>query len=114
MIANVLSIAGTDPSGRAGIQADLKTFSALGAYGMSVITTVVASGQVGTEPVSGISFVGRSMIADPWGTVVATASDVEDVVTASLDLGLIETIRKRYPLLDQRRPELFGPIVSYQ
>jgi predicted amidohydrolase len=75
---------------------------------------VVASGQVGTEPVSGISFVGRSMIADPWGTVVATASDVEDVVTASLDLGLIETIRKRYPLLDQRRPELFGPIVSYQ
>ncbi|MDN5916100.1 MAG: carbon-nitrogen hydrolase family protein [Pseudonocardia sp.] len=71
---------------------------------------VVASGQVGTEPVSGISFVGRSMIADPWGTVVATASDVEGVVTAHLDLGLIEVMRHRYPLLDQRRPELYGEI----
>lgn len=72
---------------------------------------VVASGQVGTEPASGISFVGRSMIADPWGTIVATASDVDGVVTAHLDLGLIEVMRSRYPLLDQRRPELYGDIV---
>lgn len=73
---------------------------------------VVASGQVGTEPVSGIGFVGRSMIADPWGTVVATASDVEGVVTARLDLSLIEIMRNRYPLLDQRRPDLYGRILS--
>lgn len=73
---------------------------------------VVASGQVGTEPVSGISFVGRSMIADPWGTVVATASDVEGVVTAHLDLGLIDVVRGRYPLLEQRRPELYGDIAA--
>lgn len=73
---------------------------------------VVASGQVGTEPVSGISFVGRSMIADPWGTVVATASDVEGVVTAHLDLGLVDVIRARYPLLDQRRPELYADITA--
>ena len=38
---NALTIAGTDPSGGAGIQADLKTFSALGAYGCSVITALV-------------------------------------------------------------------------
>ena len=37
---NALTIAGTDPSGGAGIQADLKTFSALGAYGCSVITAL--------------------------------------------------------------------------
>ncbi|MDT0377779.1 nitrilase-related carbon-nitrogen hydrolase [Streptomyces sp. DSM 42041] len=73
---------------------------------------VVASGQVGTEPVSGIGFVGRSMIADPWGTVVATASDTEGVVTSHLDLGLIETMRRRYPLLDQRRPDLYKDLLS--
>ena len=39
---NCLTIAGSDCSGGAGIQADLKTFSALGCYGMSVITSVVA------------------------------------------------------------------------
>ncbi|MXV44459.1 bifunctional hydroxymethylpyrimidine kinase/phosphomethylpyrimidine kinase [Saccharibacter sp. 17.LH.SD] len=38
----VLSIAGTDPTGGAGIQADLKTIAALGGYGLSVITAVVA------------------------------------------------------------------------
>ena len=46
-IPNVLTIAGTDPSGGAGIQADLKAFSAAGAYGMSVITAVVAQNTQG-------------------------------------------------------------------
>ena len=70
-------------------------------------TYVVASGQYGTEPKSGLSFVGRSMIVDPWGTIVATASDAEDCVTAFIDLDFIEEVRRRYPLLEQRRPELY-------
>jgi hypothetical protein len=49
MIPNVLTIAGTDPTGGAGIQADLKTFSALGAYGMSAITAVVAQNTCGVR-----------------------------------------------------------------
>lgn len=73
---------------------------------------IVASGQVGTEPVSGISFVGRSAVVDPWGTIVATASDVEGVVTSRLDLSLIDVMRSRYPLLEQRRPEMYGDIVA--
>ena len=48
---NALSIAGTDPSGGAGIQADLKTFSALGAYGCSVITALVAQNTRGVQSV---------------------------------------------------------------
>lgn len=41
-IPNVLSIAGLDPSGGAGVHADLKTFSALGAYGCGVISALTA------------------------------------------------------------------------
>ena len=42
MIKRALTIAGSDCSGGAGIQADLKTMSALGVFGMSVIVSVVA------------------------------------------------------------------------
>lgn len=73
---------------------------------------LVASGQVGTEPLTGTSFVGRSMAVDPWGTVVATASDVEGVTTTRLDLDVIEEMRRRYPLLQQRRPEMYGDITA--
>lgn len=46
-----LTIAGSDPSGGAGIQADLKTFSALGCYGMSAIVAVVDENTVGVTDV---------------------------------------------------------------
>lgn len=48
-IACALTIAGTDPSGGAGIQADLKTFQELQCYGMSVITSVVAQNTTGVQ-----------------------------------------------------------------
>lgn len=51
---NALTIAGTDPSGGAGIQADLKTFSALAAYGTSVITALVAQNTRGVQSVQHI------------------------------------------------------------
>ena len=71
---------------------------------------VVASGQYGTEPKSGIAFVGRSMVVDPWGTVTATASDTETCLSAVIDPAFVDEIRQRYPLLDQRRPELYPSI----
>jgi len=51
LIVNALTIAGSDPSGGAGIQADLKTFAALGTYGMSVITAVTAQNTRGVRSV---------------------------------------------------------------
>ncbi len=52
---NVLTVAGSDSSGGAGIQADLKTFSAHGVYGMSVITAVTAQNTQGVLAVQDIS-----------------------------------------------------------
>jgi predicted amidohydrolase len=72
---------------------------------------VVASGQYGTEPRSGIAYVGRSMVVDPWGTIAATASDCETCLTATIDPAFVDEIRRRYPLLEQRRPELYGSLV---
>lgn len=51
---NALTIAGTDPSGGAGLQADLKSFSALGAYGASVVTALVAQNTCGVQSVYNI------------------------------------------------------------
>ena len=51
MPPNVLSIAGSDPSGGAGIQADLKTFSALGCYGMAALTALTAQNTRGVTAV---------------------------------------------------------------
>ncbi|MDQ0029941.1 carbon-nitrogen hydrolase family protein [Arthrobacter bambusae] len=73
---------------------------------------VVASGQFGEEPASGTRFVGRSMVVDPWGLVIATASDREGILAASLDLDLIDATRKQFPLLEQRRPELYADVSS--
>ena len=50
-IKNVLSIGGSDPSGGAGIQADLKTFAANGVYGMAVITALTAQNTRGVAAI---------------------------------------------------------------
>ncbi len=59
MLKKVLTIAGSDSGGGAGIQADLKTFSALGTFGMSVITAVTAQN---TQGVAGVEEISPKMV----------------------------------------------------
>ena len=67
MIANVLTIAGVDPSGGAGIAADLKTFSALGAFGMVVVTAVTAQN---TRGVAAVHQLGPGLVTEQLETLL--------------------------------------------
>lgn len=82
----VLTIAGSDSSGGAGIQADLKTFSALGCYGMSVLCAVTAQNTLGVRSYQSID---PSLVADQLDAVF---SDLRvDAVKIGM-LGTVETI----------------------
>jgi predicted amidohydrolase len=67
---------------------------------------VIAANQVGEHP-GGTRSGGRSMIVDPWGLVLAQASDGEGHITADLDLGRQSEIRSRLPSLANRRAETY-------
>lgn len=77
---NALTIAGTDPSGGAGIQADLKAFSALAAYGTSVITALVAQNTRGVQSVYHI---------DPAFVAAQLDSVLSDVRIDSAKIGML-------------------------
>jgi hydroxymethylpyrimidine/phosphomethylpyrimidine kinase len=82
MIPNVLSIAGVDPSGGAGLLADLKAFSALGAYGTGVVAALTAQNTTG---VTGVQAVPVAFIAQQIDTLFA------DVRIDAVKLGMLGT-----------------------
>ncbi len=82
MIPLVATIAGSDPSGGAGIQADLKTFSALGAYGCAVLTALTAQS---TQGVTGVHVVPPAFVAQQVRTLVA------DVRLDAVKIGMLAT-----------------------
>lgn len=75
-----LSIAGSDPSGGAGIQADLKTFGALGAYGTCVITALTAQN---TRGVSGVHVVPTDFVRLQLDTLL------DDVRVDAVKIGML-------------------------
>jgi hydroxymethylpyrimidine/phosphomethylpyrimidine kinase len=82
MIPNLLTIAGSDPSGGAGIQADLKTFSALGCYGMAVVTALTAQN---TRGVKSIHVPPATFVADQIDTIF------DDIRVDSVKIGMLAT-----------------------
>jgi deaminated glutathione amidase len=63
---------------------------------------VVAAAQVG-ETLPGKPSYGRSLIADPWGTIVAQAPDEQTVIAAELDRAWLQNIRTKLPSLANRQ-----------
>jgi hydroxymethylpyrimidine/phosphomethylpyrimidine kinase len=80
MIPNVLSIAGLDPSGGAGILADIKAFSALGAYGTAVLTAITAQN---TRAVTAVQAVAAELVCEQLDTLFA------DVRIDAIKLGML-------------------------
>ncbi|MDX2306857.1 MAG: bifunctional hydroxymethylpyrimidine kinase/phosphomethylpyrimidine kinase [Hyphomicrobium sp.] len=97
-----LTIAGSDPSGGAGIQADLKTFTALGVYGASIITALTAQN---TQGVTGIHAVPQDFIRLQADTL---AADIEVGAVKTGMLGDRATVDTVAGLLSKHD---FGPVV---
>jgi len=103
----VLTIAGTDPSGGAGIQADLKTFASLGCYGMSVITALVAQNTTGVKAIHSVppDFVKAQLL-----------SVLEDIRPDAIKIGMVHSVAlvnviaevlEQYPDI----PVVFDPVM---
>jgi predicted amidohydrolase len=67
---------------------------------------VAAAAQVG-ETLPGKPAYGRSLIADPWGIVLAQAPDEQTVIAAELDLARLLDIRAKLPSLKNRQPDAY-------
>jgi hydroxymethylpyrimidine/phosphomethylpyrimidine kinase len=84
-----LTIAGSDSSGGAGIQADLKTFTALGVYGASVVTALTAQN---TRGVQGVHAVPAAFVAAQLDSVLSDLA-VDAIKTGMLaDAAIVETV----------------------
>lgn len=67
---------------------------------------VVAAAQIG-ETLPGKPAYGRSLIADPWGIVIAQAPDEETVISAELDRAHLQSIRAKLPSLANRQADAY-------
>ncbi len=95
----VLSIAGSDPSGGAGIQADIKTMSALGCYAMTAITSLTAQNTTGVRS-----------IMPSTGAIVADQIDMimEDIPPMAIKTGMLcnlNVVSTVADKLEQYRPD---------
>jgi len=67
---------------------------------------VAAAAQVG-ETLPGKPAFGRSLVADPWGVVLAQAPDEETVIAADLDRARLQDVRAKLPSLANRQPDAY-------
>ena len=104
----VLSIAGSDSGGGAGIQADLKAFAACGVHGMTAITAITAQNTVGVSAVEAIS---------PELIVAQVKAVAEDIGVDAVKIGMlgtvasIEAVAASLDLLAPGTPVVLDPVM---
>lgn len=103
----ILSIAGSDPSGGAGIQADIKTISALGGYAATAITAITVQN---TQTVSLVQYLPSVLVKDQIKAVL------DDLNVAAIKIGMTgqyDTIKAISSLLLKRRdiPVVLDPVM---
>jgi hydroxymethylpyrimidine/phosphomethylpyrimidine kinase len=104
----VLSIAGSDSGGGAGIQADLKAFAACGVHGMTAITAITAQNTVGVSAVEAIS---------PAVIVAQVKAVAEDIGVDAVKIGMlgtvatIEAVAASLDLLAPGTPVVLDPVM---
>src|SRR5256884_8276588 len=82
-IPRVLSIAGSDSGGGAGIQADLKAFARCGVHGMTAVTAITAQNTVGVEAVEAVS---------PDVIVAQVQAVAKDMGVDAVQIGMLGTV----------------------
>ena len=103
----LLSIAGSDSGGGAGIQADLKTFAALGCYGMTAVTALTAQNTLGVRAIHSVP---GAMLRDQIDAVV------EDIGVDAVKIGMlhsVETVRTVADAIDRHglRTVVLDPVM---
>ena len=103
-----LTIAGSDPSGGAGIQADLKTFAALGVYGTSVVTAVTVQNTLG---VTGVHSLAPEIVA---AQIDAVAADFHVAATKIGMLATRDVVRAVVEAIERHRlaPVVIDPVIT--
>lgn len=105
----VLSIAGSDPSGGAGIQADLKTISALGCYGMSVITAITVQNTVGVTAVNPVS---PELIRAQLTAVISDIPPLAIKTGMLFDAEIIRSVGSVISEYPDRPPVVIDPVMA--
>ena len=105
--ARVLSIAGSDSGGGAGIQADLKTFAALGCFGMTAITAITAQNTCGVRAIHGVP---PEMLRDQMDAVL------EDIGVDAVKVGMLHSpdiVRTVAQAIDRHQMQrvVFDPVM---
>jgi hydroxymethylpyrimidine/phosphomethylpyrimidine kinase len=104
----VLSIAGSDSGGGAGIQADLKAFAACGVHGMTAITAITAQNTIGVSAVEAVS---------PYVIVAQVKAVAEDIGVDAVKIGMlgtvatIEAVAASLDLLAPGTPVVLDPVM---